>query len=172
MTPNSNWQEQYKGWKALEKLQYVDQLMQEIKGRQPPVKSQNKFWRLSTLKMTLENFYKKKREFWAEDFPDFHDTNLRKIFAEDKNRLANIVFAGAILERHTKEIINTVSLWTGERKYVIGNLLRNIQKRCRELKLMTTDAEPIIILRVSSYVTTLVMNYLYTGRFRGKKKLK
>ena len=35
LTPRSNWRKRYEGWPALKKLQYVDELMAEIAGRNP-----------------------------------------------------------------------------------------------------------------------------------------
>ncbi len=35
LTPDSDWQEKYQGWKALDKLQFVDRLMSSIKGVKP-----------------------------------------------------------------------------------------------------------------------------------------
>ena len=32
--------------------------------------------------------------------------------------------------------------------------------------------EPVAVLRMTSYLTTLIMNYQHTGRFRGKNKQK
>ena len=35
LTPDSDWKEKYQGWKALDKLQFVDRLMASIKGVKP-----------------------------------------------------------------------------------------------------------------------------------------
>ena len=61
LTPGSNWRERYRGWKALEKLQFVDALMDEIKGR-PPLKSRGRaLWRQKRLTITLRKYYLKKQ---------------------------------------------------------------------------------------------------------------
>ncbi|OGX32044.1 MAG: hypothetical protein A2787_03305 [Omnitrophica WOR_2 bacterium RIFCSPHIGHO2_01_FULL_48_9] len=168
-TPGLDWRTQYKGWGAFEKLQYVDDLMQEINGQPPLVKNQQKFWRLSTLKITLANYYRKKREYRAEDFPDFHDAGLKKIFAESRLDVQTLPLASDLLEKYHREIVKSVNFYTGEKKYIINQLIKTTQKRCQELKLVAVDPEPVVILRTTSYVTALVMNYLYTGWFRGEK---
>lgn len=167
LTPGLNWRELYKGWKALAKLEYVDQLMAEIRGREPPVKSKHKYWRLSRLQMTLRHFYNKKRHFWAEDFPDFHDVFLNRVFAAPDGHAPKAVAAADVIRKYRPLILKSVSKYSGERKHVINDLLGDIIKRSRELKLAAVDEETVIALHLSTYITSLIMNYLHTGRFRG-----
>ena len=42
LTPELDWRQQYRDWKALEKLEYVDKLMQELAGKPPLVFSKSK----------------------------------------------------------------------------------------------------------------------------------
>ncbi|HLF17661.1 MAG TPA: hypothetical protein VI749_02060 [Candidatus Omnitrophota bacterium] len=170
LTPDMNWSERYKGWGAYKKLSYVDQLMSEIKGKPPLVTSQRKFWRLSTLRLTLKKYYKKKRHFWAEEFPDFHDSFLRKVFQAVETAPAKKSSASTFIKHNRRDILNTVTKYTGERKYIVEYILRNLQKRGRELKLAITDNPNKDLIHVSSYITSLCMNYRYTGRYRGEKK--
>jgi hypothetical protein len=167
LTPGSDWQNQYKGWKALVKLKYVDELMEEIKDKPPLVKKGKKYWAKSLLRITLKNYYKKKRHFYAEDFPDFHDKNLERIFTRERKE--NYMWAADLIKKYRKEILNSISNWTGEKKYIINDLLETIMDRCKDLKLYVSESEGQAILKVSTYVTTLIMNYIYTGRFRKGK---
>ena len=170
LTPNLDWQARYKGWKAFRKLKYVDKLMTEIQGKEPPVKSKQKFWRTSTLRMTLKNYYKKKRHYWAEEFPDFHDAFLRKNFIEYGDEHKKLPRAADMIRKHRRNALNSISKYSGEKKYVINDLLKDIQKRSRELKLIMTEDETLMASNLSAYITSLIMNYLYTGRFRGEKR--
>jgi len=167
LTPKMNWEEKYKGWKALDKLKYVDKLMKEIQGKEPPVKSSEKFWRLSTLRFNLKTYYKRKRHFWAEEFPDFHDAYLKRNFVEinEENKKNQKVIE--IIRKYRRHVVNTVARYSGEKKHVINDLLKDIHKRSKELRLVTSDDEAMIAMHLTSYVTTLIMNYLYTGQFRG-----
>jgi len=170
LTPNLDWPTQYKGWKALKKLKYVEKLMAEIRGKTPLVKTKQKFWRTSTLRITLKNYYKKKRHFWAEEFPDFHDAFLEKSFLEYSTEHKALPKAADMIRKHRRNILNGVSKYSGEKKYVVNDLLKDIQKRSRELKLVVSEEETSMVLNLSAYITSLIMNYLYTGRFRGEKK--
>ena len=170
LTPHLDWEHQYEGWKALNKLKYVDNLMKEIQEKEPSVKSKTQYWSLSTLRFSLNTYYKKKRHFWAEDFPDFHDPFLKSTFVAHSNETNELPKAAEIIQKYRRSILDIVSKHSGERKYVINDLLKDIQRRSRELKLVTADNESLVTLNLSTYITSLIMNYQYTGRFRGEKK--
>lgn len=172
LTPGFDWRALYQGWKALAKLEYVDELMAGIKGKPPLIKSKHKYWRLSSLQMTLRHYYNKKRHFWAEDFPDFHDAFLNRAFAPASGQAAKAVAAADIIRKYRHSLIKSVSKYSGERKHVINDLLGDIIKRSRELKLVAPDDEIVVTMYLSTYVTSLIMNYLYTGHFRGSSARK
>lgn len=167
LTPHLDWHTQYKGWRALTKLKYLDQLMEDIKDKEPLIKKGKKYWQVSGLRATLKNYYKRKRRFYAEDFPDFHDTNLKEIFIEKEKKDMQSTSASDIIKRNRKSIVHSVSTWTGEKKHIISDLLETIIGRCRDLQLRAYEPEAQVLLKISTYLTTLIMNYMYTGRFRG-----
>ncbi len=169
LTPDTDWQVKYKGWKALHKLKYLDALMGEIKDKEPILKTGKKYWQASRSKITLANYYKRKRRFYAEDFPDFHDVNLKRIFVEKPETTSGYPAAHELIRKYRRNIITSVYTWTGEKKYMIDDLLKMLITRCRDLQLVTVDSESVAILRISTYIATLIMNYMYTGRLRGKK---
>jgi len=168
LNPSSNWEYQYKGWPALKKLNYMDQLMTEVQGIKPVKTSGVKCWQASKIQKSLKKHYKKRQRQQAEDFPHFHDDNLKKIFAEKDESNAKLPKASAVLRRHKKHLLQSLSRWTGEKKHVSNDLVNKIIKRCQELHLVCKDPEPVAIMRLSVYISTLVMNYLYTGRLRGE----
>ncbi len=168
LTPSSDWQKTYQGWPALKKLLYVSQLMDSVAGKDALSVKGVKHWHAKNIKMTLNNFYKKKREFWAEEFPDFHDGNLKKIFSESPEE-QNSLSAVAFLKRYEKEMVGDIVRWTGERKYVVSKLLKAATERLRQLKLFTPKSHVLVLANLGVYITTLVMNYIYTGWYRGDK---
>ena len=174
LTTNLKWQVQYEGWKAIEKLNYVNELMSGIKGKEPLVKKGKKYWEASRMRITLKNFYKQKRHFYMADFPDFHDSNLKKIFispepSERNSHTNKDLLAANTIRRYKKDILNNVAKWTGEKKYIINDLLDTIIQRCKALGLLSGESESLAVLRISTYITALAMNYLYTGGFSREK---
>lgn len=169
LTPDLDWRSLYQGWKALDKLMLVDELMNEIKDKEPLVKKGKEYWKASSLRIKLKNHYKRKKHFYAEDFPDFHDSNLKRIFVERNEENIKPTLACDMIKKYKKNILQSISNWTGEKKYVINDLLKAVTQRCKDLKLLSYESESLVILKISTYITALIMNYLYTGRLRGKK---
>ena len=173
VTPGIDWQTQYKGWKAQEKLRYVDDLMKDIGSKEPVVKRGKKYWEASRMKITLGKFYDKKRRDYAEDFPDFHDSNLKRMFVSvsdvDVSASTECIHAADIIKKYRKNIRDSVSSWTGEKKYIIDDLIKKIMQRCKELKLVSCEVESITVIRMSTYIAALIMNYVHTGWFGGDK---
>jgi hypothetical protein len=54
----------------------------------------------------------------------------------------------------------------------LDDLLTTLVNRCRELRLIVPDSEPLVLVRITAYLTTLMMNYMYTGRLRGQHEKK
>lgn len=171
LTPGFDWEKFYSGWNAIHKLRYVDHLMKGLRGKAPIVTANKKYWYFKKLKIVLERFYDRKMRLLAEELPHFHDGNLKKIFQEaTDDQEKNIVLATDILRKYRKNILDDVAIWTGEKKYVINDLYKKIYNRCQAIKLFLRDPETIAVMKISVYITTLIMNYFYTGWYRGDKK--
>ena len=65
--------------------------------------------------------------------------------------------------------MNSVCQWTNEKKYRVNKLLARLIDRSDELDLHAHNDDPQQDFRVASYLTTLVMNYLFTGKFKRTK---
>ena len=65
--------------------------------------------------------------------------------------------------------MNSVAQWTNEKKFRINELLARLIDRSDELGLRVQNDDPQQDFRVASYITTLVMNYLFTGKFKRTK---
>jgi hypothetical protein len=183
LTPGSDWPQKYRGWKALEKLQFVDGLMSSIKGVKPIKARGKKLWQHKNLTITLDNYYKKRYRHEQEDFPDFHDVQLEKIFTsltdeqwlafkQDRSKNPEALTAQELIRKYLKNILNTIDRCTGERKYIISDLLKNISRRAGQLNMIVTQPQPVALMHLSIYVTSLTMNYIHTGWFRGTRKRK
>jgi hypothetical protein len=65
--------------------------------------------------------------------------------------------------------MNSVSQWTNEKKFRVNKLLTRLIDRTAQLGLFVPNDDPQQDFRVASYITTLVMNYLHTGKFKRTK---
>lgn len=172
LTPGIDWQSKYGRWKAIDKLKYVDRLMQEIKGKAPSRKSSVKYWRVSTLRYTLKTYYKRKRKFLEEEFPDFHDPFLWRVFQKKDDSDKKSVPAADLIRKNKIVIMNQIARFSGEKKYIVHHILKDVRRRAQELRLVCPEEEHQAVLSLTAYVTSLVMNYFYTGRFMGDKERK
>ena len=163
LTPGLDWRHQYQGWKALQKLEYVDQLMHKVAGKPPLVSSKARSSDASRLRSRLEAHYKRRRRLYAQEFPDFFDADLRKLFAEP-GAANNGERAATFLRRSNKLILNAVSAWTGEPKFTINRVLRALTERCAELDLRLKSESAGI--ETAAYLATLAAHYRLTGKFK------
>ena len=163
LTPDLDWRNQYKGWKALEKIEFVDDLMRKLAGKAPLVFSKAKISEASRLRSRLEAHYKRRRRTYAQEFPDFFDADLKKLFIE-ASVAPNGERAGSFLRRHRQLILNAVSDWTGEPKFTIDRVLRALIERCAELDLRLKAQSAGV--EITAYLATLALHYRLTGKFK------
>jgi hypothetical protein len=167
LTPGYDWRRRYQGWKALDKLLFVDRLMQGIKGTPPPKPQGRQYWKASAIRATLRRFYQRRRHAEAESHPDFHDGNLKRMFIEGQPAHETRRPVAKLLQTHRQALLITVSSWTGEKRYMVNGVLKAMLQRARALRLVTEDPDTAAILQLATYLTTLMMNYRYTNRLRG-----
>ena len=165
LTPEFDWRERYKGWKALRKLEYVDELMSTLAGKPPLHQPKFRAGEYECLDVKLRSYYEQKRNLYEESYPDFYDKDLRRIFTGNPGE-TGCAKASRSLKTHRRQILNSVCIWTNEKKYTVNQLLMSLIARCDELNLHVKRGDSTFPLHVTSYITTLVMNYLFTGKFK------
>ncbi len=163
LNPRSMWRRRYQGWPALKKLLYVDELMAEIQDQKPPVRNRQHVDTLRTNKTRLRDHYKRKRAWYGEEYPDFYDRDLRRLFSD---KLKKGEFASTFLKRVKPEIRRLVSKWTGEHQYTIDQVLSGMINRSRELKLRMDRSDDQAKLEAVILLTLQTVNYLHSGRHR------
>jgi hypothetical protein len=168
LTPGLDWRERYQGWPALRKLEYVDELMRSLAGRPPLSVQEYRVADYDCLNIKLKTYYAKKRKEYEHSFPDFYDKDLRQLFDASLEEPGRVP-ASAYLHRHRRDIENAVCTWTNENKYRVNRLLARLIDRCDHLGLKIKSYDPKQNLQVSAYITTLVMNHLFTGKFKRTK---
>jgi hypothetical protein len=162
-SPVDEWRRRYRGWKALDKLEYVDAVVREVAQRPPLVTGGRRVSNAASLKKTLASHYTWRRKLWGEQYPDFYDADLRNIF--DKGEASGKP-ASRFMRQHRRAIVRALVQWTGQRKYTVDALTLKLTKSCERLKLPTPRDEAALLLEVGAYLAALVTNHLHTGRFK------
>lgn len=165
LKPRSPWRTSYEGWPVLKKLEYVDELMEEIRDQAPRVVSRSVVEPLRGMRKTLAEHYAAKRERYKTQLPNLYDQHLRKLFSNGPEYRRHPSASG-FLRRHRVELRRDVAAWTGEYQYTIDQVLGEMIRRCRELKLrldrsvQQTKREALIL------VTVQTMKFLHGGHHR------
>ena len=139
--------------------------MRGIAGAPPKVTRGRLLADASKSKKTLAHHYAWKRKIWSSDYPDFYDVDLLRIFGE---LTPGDETAARFMIRHRRAITRAIVNWTGEPKYTVDRLTTKLIARAAALNLGTPRDESALLIDIGSYLSALVSNYLYTGRFKKK----
>jgi hypothetical protein len=167
LAPQSNWRMEYSKWPvALEKLSYVDEQARLSANKPFILPGKNLPFSAARMKTTLEHYYARRKREHADEYPDFYDGDLRKIFNGGPELPRRETGAAGFMRRNHKLIVESVSRWTGERKYPVQKLVKKLEDRCEKLDLRLGADAAHTNLNVAAYLATLVTNYLHTGKFK------
>ncbi len=134
LRPGSGWRRSYEGWRALDKLQYVDELMQELAHRAPPVRNRALIDPLSSEKRTLRQHYRNKLGRHAASRRSAAETMIERALRADPQSRGSIRAAGFVrgLEAAFRR---RVALRLDTSEYLIHQVLRLVIQRSAYLSL-------------------------------------
>jgi hypothetical protein len=163
LNPRSDWKKRYHKWPALKKLEYVDNLMASLQDKKPVLRNKRTEYPVEKIRMTLREYYVQKRARYGLDSPEFFDIDLRKLFVISEPGGGEK--ASRYIRRSKKDIMDVVERWTGEYKYRINEVLKDMIQRCDELDLRVGDNREELMPELTACLTMLVMNKLHSGGF-------
>lgn len=134
------WRKRYRGWSALRKLEYVDELMAEIAGAWPERRTRNRPDSLSKMHHTLREHYAAKRHKAERGWPKHYDRDLKQLFREGR-RPADRGAASAFIRRVKAEVLAVVAPWVSDHQYHLKIILVEMIGRCRELGLRVVGSD-------------------------------
>jgi hypothetical protein len=161
----ATWAVRYAGWPALRKLEYMDRLMRSVARTKPRIHTSREVDPLRKLRKTLGEHYRRKREHYGLDHPDFYESDLRNLFSDAPDFAKNLP-AARFVRRIRREARATVASFTDTYQYTIDQLIEKIVQRCRELNLRLTESEEATKTDFMVFLTVQTMNYLHSGRHR------
>jgi hypothetical protein len=159
----SGWRKRYADWPAMQKLEYVDEMLESIRGKMPRKINRRKPESLPTLGMTLREYYADKRERYLASYPDIYDRDLRRLFSDDP-RHRRQELASRFIRRNSSEIRRLVSNWTGEYQFTLEQVLKDMIGRSRELKLRAAGQERRLTMEFAILLTVKTMDFHYSRR--------
>ena len=162
LNPLSNWRQKYKKWPAIKKLKLVNSLMAEIKNKKPLVKIQERPGDIVRNRRKLKTFYKEKIEDLGLDQPFYVDPLIARLFSTDP-KYKNKKLAAQFIRQERKLIRDMVARWTGQYKYTIDQILRDVILSCQEQKLRLITSEKETRLDLVGMLTAHTLNYISSG---------
>lgn len=168
LTPGEKWRQIYQRWPALKKLNYVDHLMSQIGSEAPTVVARDTPWSAARMKSTLAAYYERKRRLLGDDFPGFYDPGLQRLFAVRDEGIARQK-ASRFLRAHRRQIVNSVAVWTGQRKFDVDKLMGKLIPRCEDLELCLRKPPEDTMFDTAAFVTA-VMSKIHRFRDGDSKK--
>jgi Putative zinc-binding metallo-peptidase len=162
LDPASRWRTRYRGWPALSKLNYLDELMRDIEGKKPSKRTRDRIEPLGELKKTLGEYYREKRARYRLALRETYDRDLKRLFSEPtgERRERN---AATFLRKERREIRKLVSRWTGEYQYAVDRVLAEIIQRAEELGLVVASGASHVKRDAMLLVAAQTLKYLNRG---------
>jgi hypothetical protein len=129
---------------------------------EPPVRLASTDITVEEMNMTVEEFFQAQAPApepvdvaLEHDLPDF--------FVRRRRGARPAV---DFLREHRATLVNKIEYWTGVRRSVIRALVTRLEETAARLGLaVPAAAEAATLVELTTYATTLVMNYLTHGRF-------
>lgn len=163
LTPRGNWRREYEGWPALEKLEYVDELMDELSGERPRVHTRTKPYSLATLRQRLGEYYEEKRARYGHGAGsgEAYDKELRALFSQERGRRT----AAQFLRKHRVELRDRVARGTGQHTLTVDQVLKEMIARCQVLRLRVDRGERELLMELVVLLTAHTVHRLYTTQW-------
>jgi len=163
LTPDSNWQKMYANTLALPKLLYISSLVKEFGGRQPEVTGGELDRPLEKLDVTLAGWCRMQRKAGRRKIvlPDIINEDLRRLFPDAEGDPVVSIF-----QANSRQLVHDVHDWTGVNRDSLGSLTHELSKRVETLELtIEPDKNTERITNLAIFISTLAMNYQYSGKF-------
>jgi hypothetical protein len=162
LTPGLDWRSEYVGWPALDKLEYVDRVMAEIRTLTPsaPLPSPDDL-PVESMHYTIAEHYDSGDEMIPIGDASQFDNDLRRIFAPAPLAPHGMP-ADEFIRAHYREVLVRLAYWTSEPPSVVRSLLDHLILRARALGLRVSGLEAATLIELTAFGSAVVMNYRHT----------
>ena len=140
LRPGRRWRARYAGSPALRKLEAVDEMVREIAERPPLVRSRERTDEIGSVRTTLREYYRRKRQLYGQEDASIYDRDLCHLFSrrpEDQRRKP----AARFLRERRPELRELVTQWTDQPRFAVDDVLGALMRRSRALGLHLARSE-------------------------------
>lgn len=133
LKPNSSWRRTYAQWPAFHKLEFVDELLENVRGTRPPVRNREVVEPLRENTHTLADHYRRKLRRYSMYRRTVTDHLLERVFTAE--RLRRAPRASAFLRAHSLHLVNATMRELHAERYSVEQILRIVVERAEKLGL-------------------------------------
>lgn len=163
LAPGSRWRKRYEGWPALEKLQYVDGLMAEIRDAPPKLRTRRREEPAHGVRRTLRAYYARKKAHYADEATPAFDGQLERTFALPADAPPRAPRLAPFLREHRRELVARVARSTGQHRYLLDHVVREMIARAKSRELRLASGRASSLLDAAVVLTSLTGHFLYGG---------
>jgi hypothetical protein len=166
LTPRSSWRRKYRYWPALRKLTFLDRLMKQIRGVKPNVVDGADYQPITSMDWTLAEHYGKQAERYRAQAQGYVDDKLQEVFPPRRGR--GLKPAAALIQDERLTLAERIVRWTSMELDEISAIVDKLADRAEVLNLhYRTKDHAAKVLDLVALVTSLAMDFNYTGRLTG-----
>lgn len=165
ITPDSNWAERYRGWGALKKLQYMQDVVAKVGREAAPVTLTERDMDVGEMEETVLDHYRQRalEEKIDHSIGEQLDQDLAQLFEHEG---VGNTGADTLLRSERQALIVAVTQYSGVSRAVVKSVLDHLIDRVTALKLSVhRDKAREYTTKLTVLLTTLAMNFLYTDKF-------
>jgi hypothetical protein len=131
LKPNSSWRRTYAQWPAFHKLEFVDELLEAVRGTKPPVRNREVVEPLRENTHTLADHYRRKLRRYSMYRRTVTDHLLERVFTSERQRRARR--ASTFLRAHSLHLVNATMRELHAERYSVEQILRIVVERADKL---------------------------------------
>jgi hypothetical protein len=162
LQPKARWRREYQGWPALRKLEYVDELMQQIAGCPPRNRERSVVAPLAEYQRTLGEHYKRKHSSF-EHIEKRYDAWLRDAFV-DRNLHPRAPRLSRFIRETRGELRQSLIRRTGVGSYLVDHVIETVRRRARELDLALAGPQRTRLPQVHGLLEEVISDVLRRNR--------
>ncbi len=166
LTPRSGWRRRYRNWPALQKLRYVDTVMDRFQSVTPRIRRRKLCTPVDEMNLTLAEHYGQRAERYRAAAQGYVDDKLTEVFPPTKGD--SLISVVDFLRRHKTALVEQVTRWAGLPDKEVQTLLGKLSDRAAALDLYLPRRRTTSkLVEIAALATALAMNFAYTGRLTG-----
>jgi hypothetical protein len=131
LKPNSSWRRTYAQWPAFHKLEFVDELLENVRGTRAPVRNREVVEPLRENTHTLADHYRRKLRRYSMYRRTVTDHLLERVFTAEHNWRARR--ASTFLRSHGLHLVNATMRELRAERYSVEQILRIVVERAEKL---------------------------------------